>query len=75
MAERLEPVAMTLREVADRLQIGKTSAYRLVASGELPAFRVTDDGVWRVLVRDFDAYIESRRAVAQAAYEAARRAS
>jgi len=75
MAERVEPVAMTLREVAERLQIGKTSVHRLVTTGELAAFRVTDDGVWRVLVRDFEAFVDSRRAAAEQAYQRAKRAS
>lgn len=63
---------MTLREVAERLQIGKTSVHRLVTSGELRAFRVTADGTWRVLRTDFDAFIDERRAAAEAAYERAR---
>ena len=77
MAERYEPIAMTLREIAARLQIGKSSVHRLVTSGDLPGFRVgsADGGSWRVLRRDFDAYIEGRRSAAEAAYERARRAS
>lgn len=77
VAERYEPITMTLREVAGRLGIGRTSAHRLVISGELPAFRVgtEDGGTWRVLRCDFDAYIEARLAAAQASHERARRAS
>lgn len=77
MAEHFEPIAMTLREVAERLQIGKSSVHRLVTSGELRGFRIgsEDGGTWRVLRRDFDEYIESRRAAAEAAYDRARRAS
>lgn len=74
---RYEPITMTLREVAERLDIGKTSAHRLVTSGELPAFRVgsAESGTWRVLRRDFDAYIDGRLAAAQAQHEQARKAS
>ena len=77
MAERYESIAMTLREVAERLGIGKTSVHRLVTSGELRGFRVgsEDGGTWRVLRRDFDAYIDSRLAAARAAHDQARRAS
>lgn len=81
MAERFEPIAMTLREVADRLNIGKTSVGRLIASGpdgeppQLRAFRSHEGGTWRVLRSDFDAYIEERLAAARAEYEQARRAS
>ena len=71
---RYESIAMTLREVAERLDIGKTSAHRLVTSGELRGFRIgsEDGGTWRVLRSDFEAYIESRRAAAEAAYDRAR---
>ena len=74
MAERYEPIAMTLREVAERLNIGKTSAHRLVTSGEIRGFRIGSEhaGSWRVLRSDFDAYVDSRRAAAEAAYQRAR---
>ena len=77
MTERYEPIAMTLREVAERLGIGKTSVHRLVTHGELRAFRVgsAEGGTWRVLRRDFDAYIDARLEAAHAAHEQARRAS
>ena len=73
MSERFEPLAMTIREVAERLQIGKSSAHRLVTSGELHGFRV--GSTWRVLRRDFDSYIEDQRAAAEAAYDRARRSA
>jgi excisionase family DNA binding protein len=71
---RYESIAMTLREVAERLEIGKSSAYRLVASGELRGFRVGPgpDAAWRVLRRDFDEYIEQRLVAAQERHERAR---
>ncbi|MCA1570867.1 MAG: helix-turn-helix domain-containing protein [Chloroflexi bacterium] len=77
MTDRYEPITMSLREVAERLSIGKTSAYRLVASGDLPGFRVgsADTGTWRVLRRDFEAYIDARLEAARTAHEQARRAS
>jgi DNA-binding transcriptional regulator LsrR (DeoR family) len=37
MAEPYEPIAMTLREVSERLSIGKTSVGRLITSGQLRA--------------------------------------
>ena len=75
MAERYEPIAMTVREVAEGLSMGKTSVGRLIASGQLRAFRTHDGGTWRVLKSDYDAYIEARLAAARAEYEQARRAS
>jgi excisionase family DNA binding protein len=73
MSQPFEPIAMTMREVSERLQIGRTSAHRLVSSGALPGFRVGSS--WRVLRRDFEAYIEQQRAEAEAAYQRARCAS
>lgn len=80
-AERYEPIAMKLSEVAERLDMGKTTVGRLIAPGpngeppKLRAFRSGDGGTWRVLRSDFDAYIEERLAAARAEYEQARQAS
>jgi excisionase family DNA binding protein len=72
VTERLEAVAISIRDLAQRLGISKSQAHRLVKSGEIPGFRVGT--TWRVLVREYDAYIERQLAAAQAEYEA-RRAS
>lgn len=72
MTEPLDTVAMSIRELARRLNVSKSSAHRLVATGEIPGFRVGN--TWRVLEREYIAYIERQMAAAQAAYEA-RRAS
>jgi excisionase family DNA binding protein len=40
-----KPAVMTVREVADYLQIHPTTLYRILNRGEIPAFRVGSD--WR----------------------------
>jgi excisionase family DNA binding protein len=68
-----EPIAISIREVARRLQIGKSTAHRLVTKGEIPGFLVGQ--TWRVLERDFEAYIERKRVEAEEFYRRAGRAS
>lgn len=72
MSERQPTVAISIRELARRLGISKSSAHRHVTSGVIPGFRVGT--TWRVLEREYDAYIERQMAAARAEYEA-RRAS
>lgn len=47
-------------EVAQRLHVSPAKAYRLVASGELPAYRI--GGSWRVDPERFEAWLEERAA-------------
>jgi excisionase family DNA binding protein len=68
-----QPIAISVREVAQRLGIGKSTAHRLIQTGEIPGFLVGN--TWRVLLRDFDAYIERQRAEAERRYQMARKAS
>ena len=70
MAERYALPALPLSEVARRLSISRSSAHRLVASGELPAIRI---GItWRVLTADFDAYVDRMRGEAVRRYRRVR---
>ncbi|MFO0556238.1 MAG: helix-turn-helix domain-containing protein [Polyangiaceae bacterium] len=48
---------LTLDEVADYLQLGKRSVYRLVNSGELPGRKVL--GRWRFHVRDVENWLRA----------------
>jgi excisionase family DNA binding protein len=50
------PVVYRVSEVARLLQLGRSSTYRLIQSGELPSIRVGRSV--RVLRADFDAYLE-----------------
>lgn len=70
MAERYALPALPLSEVARRLSISRSSAHRLVASGELPAIRIGLS--WRVLRSDFDSYVERLREEAEQHYRGIR---
>lgn len=59
-----EPVASTrtllrVEEVADRLAIGRTTAYALIDAGDLRSVRI--GRAVRVTVSDLDAYVRSLR--------------
>lgn len=53
------PALLTIDEVTDRLRVSRSTFYRAVKSGELPAFKV--GGGWRVDPRDLEALIQSRK--------------
>jgi excisionase family DNA binding protein len=73
MNEPYTSPALRLAEVARRLSISRSSAHRLVSSGQLRGIRVGQ--TWRVLRADFEAYIEQRRADAERRYRDARELS
>lgn len=50
---------LTVRNVADTLQLSTKSVYALVSSGELPSYRFR--GAVRIAQTDFDAYMAERR--------------
>ena len=54
------PQLLTVAELAKRLRISRPTAYRLIGSGRLRAYRVgpTDSGALRVDVRDIDRLID-----------------
>jgi len=55
---------LTLSEVAQKLNISKATAYRLVWAGTLPALRIAPEGrrgTLRVLETDLIAYLQSLR--------------
>ncbi len=56
--------ALTVRQVAKRLNVNERTVYRMAQAGEIPAFKVA--GTWRVLGVDFDAWIERQKAIATA---------
>jgi excisionase family DNA binding protein len=58
MLTNVEP-AMTVRDVAEFLNVDEKTIYRLVAKGELPGFKVL--GSWRFQRHDLDEWIESRK--------------
>lgn len=49
---------LKVAEVADALRVSEMTVYRLIESGELPAFRI---GGFRIQRADLDAFIAERR--------------
>ncbi len=52
---------LTLREVADALQVSEKTVRRLVGRGDLVGFKVGDRGQVRVKEEDLEAYLEAQR--------------
>jgi excisionase family DNA binding protein len=48
---------LTVMEVAERLSISRSKAYRLLESGRVPHYRI--DGVYRISEEQLRAYLES----------------
>ena len=51
--------AMTVREVAEYLNVDQKVIYRLLNTGSLPGFKVA--GTWRFKRADIDSWIEERK--------------
>lgn len=51
--------SMTVRDVADYLNVDEKTVYRLSQRGELPGFKVA--GTWRFKREDIDSWIEQRK--------------
>lgn len=49
------------KEAAERLGVGLTTIDRLIAAGDLPAYKMTGQGSTRIKEADLEAYIESCR--------------
>ena len=49
------------KDAAERLGVGLTTIARLIAAGDLPAYKMTGQGSTRIKESDLDAYIESCR--------------
>lgn len=56
--EKRAEAAIDLKEVARRLHVSYSTAYRLVASGELKAFKVRNS--WRTSAAACDEYVRRR---------------
>jgi len=53
---------MTVREVANYLNVDEKTVYRLAQKGELPGFKVA--GTWRFKREDIDQWIEDQKRAA-----------
>ncbi len=54
---------MTVRDVADYLNVDEKTVYRLAKRADLPGFKVA--GAWRFRRADLDAWIDQKKKVAQ----------
>ncbi len=50
---------LTVDEVAKLLKLSKITIYRLIKTGEIPAYKV--GASWRINKEDLEAYIESKK--------------
>jgi excisionase family DNA binding protein len=55
--------AMTVRDVADYLNVDEKTVYRLAQRGDLPGFKVA--GAWRFKRSDLDSWIDLQKKAAQ----------
>ena len=56
---------LTLREIADALQVSERTIRRIVNRGDLVGFKVGDRGQVRVKSEDLEAYLERQRVHAE----------
>ena len=54
--------AMTVRDVAEYLNVDEKTIYRLVQRGDLPAFKVL--GSWRFEVTDLKTWVTAQKKIA-----------
>jgi excisionase family DNA binding protein len=54
-----KPELITIKEVADFLQIAEKTIYRLAAEGKIPAFKV--GGSWRFNRKEIEEWLEKQR--------------
>ena len=55
--ETQPPDLLTLEDLAERLQLSVSTIRRMIAAGDIPAFKV-GARVWRVRRVDYDGYLE-----------------
>ncbi|MBX9726628.1 MAG: helix-turn-helix domain-containing protein [Rickettsiales bacterium] len=55
----VKPELITIKEVADFLQIAEKTVYRLAAEGKIPAFKV--GGAWRFNRKEIQNWLEKQR--------------
>ncbi|GAB3283349.1 hypothetical protein GCM10027449_26270 [Sinomonas notoginsengisoli] len=60
-----EPRFLTIAQVADTLAVKEPTIRSLVKSGELRAFQIGGQGIWRIGHDDLDGYIDASYVRAQ----------
>ena len=58
MQTEMQTDIITIREVADYLKLTKKTAYRLVAEGKIPGFKV--GGSWRFRRSEIEGWIDRK---------------
>lgn len=53
--------ALTVKQVAELLNVNTRTIYRMASSGKLPGFKVAD--IWRFKSEDIEQWIESQKAI------------
>ena len=59
MQTEMQTDIMTIREVADYLKLTEKTAYRLVAEGKIPGFKV--GGSWRFRRGEIERWIDEQK--------------
>jgi excisionase family DNA binding protein len=52
---------LTVTETAERLRCSRTSIYRKVATGDIPAVRLAEHGPLRISADDLERWLDARR--------------
>ena len=50
---------LTVKQMAEILQVSQRTIYRLIDSGKLPAYKLDRD--WRIAKEDIDQFLEKRK--------------
>jgi excisionase family DNA binding protein len=55
----MEKEVLTVKEVAEYLQMDERTLYKLAKKGEIPSFKISNK--WRFLKRDIESWIEGKK--------------
>ena len=55
-----EPIFLTVEQVAQRLYVGRSTAYNMVNDGEIPSVRIRN--LIRVPLKEFEGYVAGKLA-------------
>ena len=55
-----EPIFLTVEQVAQRLYVGRSTAYNMVTDGEIPSVRIRN--LIRIPIKEFENYLAGKLA-------------
>ena len=58
MKTRVDPIVLSIEQMCDALDIGKNSAYELLNSGEVDAFKI--GSCWKIPVKSVEEYMDRK---------------